>query len=66
VRKKLTVEEMKKDLLALMIELRSQFVVGYSADKSGHTVRKLSAKVADGPAGEKREVVVKDEVVIIK
>lgn len=66
-KKKSTKDDLVKALTALMIELRSQYVVSYTSENvnKDNNVRKLTATVADGPNGEKRSAYIKDTIVLV-
>lgn len=51
-------------LRSLMLELRSQFVVGYSPTDKKDRPRKLSVVVADGPNGEKRKALIRESGIL--
>ena len=61
-----TTDDLRRYLTALMIELRSHFVIGYeaTAPTKETAARKLTATVADGLNGEKRKAIVKQTIVI--
>lgn len=66
-KKQSTKDDLLNSLKALMIELRSQYVVSYTSENvnKDNNVRKLTATVADGPNGEKRKAYIKDTIVIV-
>ncbi|HRI04867.1 MAG TPA: VWA domain-containing protein [Pyrinomonadaceae bacterium] len=67
LREKSTKDDVYNSLRALLIELRSQYVIKYISTNvtKDNNVRKLTVTVADGPNGEKRKAYFKDTIVII-
>lgn len=65
-KKQSTKNDLLNSLKALMIELRSQYVVSYTSENvnKDNNVRKLTATVVDGPNGEKRKAYIKDTIVM--
>ena len=60
-----TDENLRDALKSLMIELRSQYVIGYTPnDGDSETVRKLNVTVADGPKGAKRTAIQRGNAVL--
>ncbi len=58
-----TDENLLSALKSVMIELRSQYVIGYTPnDRDKDTVRNLSVTIADGAKGEKRKAVTRERV----
>lgn len=53
-------------LKSLIYELRSQIIIGYTLDdvKKGDRTRKLTVTIADGPNGEKRKAINKENIVL--
>ncbi len=66
-REKSTKDDLINALKALIIELRSQFVIKYTSTDvtKENNVRKLTATVSDGPNGEKRKAYIKDAIVLV-
>ena len=64
---KVTDENLKNAIRSIMIELRSQYLIGYTPtnQKRGST-RKIRVEVADGPKGEKRQVFVRSSYYVPK
>ena len=67
LREKSTKDDLTQALKALLTELRSQYLIKYTASDvtKENNVRKLAATVADGPNGEKRTAYIKSEVVLV-
>jgi VWFA-related protein len=66
--KKYTKEDLEAIIISLVTELRSPFVVGYTSTDQKHSgeSRKLRVEIADGPNGEKRTAVVKNNFTVPK
>lgn len=60
--KKYTIEQLNAALKSIGTELGSQYVIGYTStnQKRDGSTRKLSVKIADGAAGEKRQGIVRE------
>jgi len=64
VRRKLTNNDLKSDLLSLFVELRAQYSITYTTDLAEPRSRKLTVAVANGPNGEMRKGILKETIVL--